>query len=105
MNALGAEEVYVHPFLTSALDGSELSASRLGFFTPEKRPWYAWDNNLLPLPEIEPSSSVSSYPLYRLRYVKPSATVGRSGRQCKITIGEGLCNSNERCFLRSRDGN
>jgi hypothetical protein len=54
MNALGAEEVYIHPFLTSALDGGELSASRPGFLTPEKRPWYAWDNNLLPLPEIEP---------------------------------------------------
>jgi hypothetical protein len=37
MNMYGAEEVYIHTFLTSALDGCELSASHPGFFAPEKR--------------------------------------------------------------------
>jgi hypothetical protein len=36
--------VYLHAFLTSALDGGELSASRLGRFTPGERvPCYPLD--------------------------------------------------------------
>jgi hypothetical protein len=37
MKAYGGVDVYRHAFLTSALDGGEWSASRLGRFTPRER--------------------------------------------------------------------
>jgi hypothetical protein len=43
MKAYGGVEVYIHVFLTSALDGGEWSASRPGRFTPgEKTPGNHW---------------------------------------------------------------
>jgi hypothetical protein len=43
MKAYGGVEVYLHAFLTSALDGSEWSASRPGRFTPmERAPGTHW---------------------------------------------------------------
>jgi hypothetical protein len=36
MNTYGGVDVYIHVFLTSSLLGDELSASRLGRFTPEE---------------------------------------------------------------------
>jgi hypothetical protein len=63
-------ELYLHAFLTSALGGSEWSASRPSRFTPGKSPWYPSDRrlggpqnrsggggeekNLQPLPGLEP---------------------------------------------------
>jgi hypothetical protein len=68
----GSEDI-VPPFLISALDGGEWSASRLARFTSgERSPWYALDKRLggphsrsgrcgedinLPLPGIEPGPS------------------------------------------------
>jgi hypothetical protein len=37
MKAYGGVELYLHVFLTSALDGGEWSASRCGRFTPRER--------------------------------------------------------------------
>jgi hypothetical protein len=37
MKRIGGVEVYLHTFLTSALDGGEWSASRPGLFTPRER--------------------------------------------------------------------
>jgi hypothetical protein len=37
MKACGGVDVYTHVFLTSALAGGELSASRTGLFTPGER--------------------------------------------------------------------
>jgi hypothetical protein len=39
-------EVYIHEFLTSALDGSEWSASRPGRFPPRENPRYLLDRGL-----------------------------------------------------------
>jgi hypothetical protein len=38
MKTYGGVEVYIHAFLSSAIDGGELSASRPGRFTPEEIP-------------------------------------------------------------------
>jgi hypothetical protein len=43
---IGIVEVQIHAILTSALDGDEWSASRLGRFTPGKSPWFPLDRRL-----------------------------------------------------------
>jgi hypothetical protein len=68
MKAYWAVEVYLHAFLTSALDGGEWSASRPGCFTPGRTPDIHWrrgghrsrfgrggeEKNSQPLPGLEP---------------------------------------------------
>jgi hypothetical protein len=70
MKTCGGMEVYLHHFLTSALDGGEWSASRPGRFTPGTQPLYThyiggWvgpiaglnaveKGKILPLPGIDP---------------------------------------------------
>jgi hypothetical protein len=47
MKAYGGLDVEIHIFLTSALAGAELSASRPGRFTlGERAPWYPLDRRL-----------------------------------------------------------
>jgi hypothetical protein len=38
MKTYGGVDVEIHIFLTSAIVGGEWSASRSGFFTPQKKP-------------------------------------------------------------------
>jgi hypothetical protein len=87
MKAYGVVDVYIHIFLTSALAGSEWSASRPGHFTPgEGAPSTHWieswvgpraglddvqKRKFLTLPGLElrpPDRSACSQSLYRLCY-------------------------------------
>jgi hypothetical protein len=87
MKAYRGVDVYIHVFLTSALVGGELSASRPGRFTAgERSPGTHWrggwvgpragmddveKRKILPLPELELRSLgrlARSQSLYRLRH-------------------------------------
>ena len=46
LNYIGETEVYIHIFLTSAIDGDKLSALRSGQFTPGKETRYPWNRKL-----------------------------------------------------------
>jgi hypothetical protein len=112
----GSEYIYIHLFLTSALDGGEWSASRPGRFTPgERAPGTHWigswigprtglDNverrKILPLPGLEPQPldhPSRSQSIHRLRY--PGSTSGSTVQSLPNADKEMPCTYVTRRFI------